>query len=372
MNGYQLKKGRIFGVTLLGLFVFWTLIIPSIALSTEGRLVREKVHGFSLEKTVTGESPDRDVTIYLPPSYDELPTKRYPVIYLLHGIFDTDETWIRDWTGKNGPWSTIQSVMNKGIAERFFGEMIIVMPNELTKWGGSFYTNSTVTGNWEDFTVREMVTHIDTRYRTLAQTSSRGIAGHSMGGYGALKLGMKHPDVYSVVYAMNPAVLGWAHDLSIENPGFASILKMTTPEEVLKGDFYLAAIIVLGQAFSPNPDRPPFFADFPFKMVGEKLQPAGPAYSKWQENFPIHMIETYRSNLSMLRGLKIDSGTEDEFKHIPVTTRTLSSELTAFGIEHIFEEYNGDHRNRLWKRSGRIATEVMPFFWRLLESQNEN
>ncbi len=372
MNGYELKKGRIFGLTLLSLFFLWALIITPIAFSKEGRLVREKIHSVSLEKTITGESPDRNVTIYLPPSYDQSSKKRYPVVYLLHGILDTDETWTRAWTGKNGPWNTIQGVMNNGIAEQLFGEMIIVMPNQLTKWGGSFYTNSTVTGNWEDFTVKDLVSHVDIKYRTLAQASSRGIAGHSMGGYGALKLGMKHPEVYSVVYAMNPAVLGWARDLSIENPSFASILKMTTPEEVMKGDFYLAGIIVLGQAFSPNPNRLPFFVDFPFKMVDGKLQPAEPAFNKWQENFPIHMVEDYRSNLSKLHGLKIDSGTEDEFTHIPVTTRILSTKLTAFGIEHIFEEYNGDHRNRLWKRTGRIATEVMPFFWRLLDSQEKN
>ena len=357
----------------LGVILLLALSIAPPVLSQEGRLVRENLHSASLEKTLTGESPDRRVSIYLPPSYDKEPTKRYPVIYLLHGITDTDETWVNSWgPGKEG-WSTVAEVMNSGIAARMFGEMIVVMPNQLTKWGGSFYTNSTVTGNWEDFTVNDLVKHVDSKYRTLARASSRGIAGHSMGGYGALKLGMKHPDVYSVVYGLNPAVLGWGRDLSIENPAFAYVLNTQTPvkspEDAIKGGLYVLGVIVVGQAFSPNPQRPPLFVDFPFLLVDGKLKPSEPGFSKWQENFPINMVEKYRANLSALRGIRFDSGYEDEFTHIPPTARAFSSALTAQGIDHVFEEYNGDHRNRLWGRRGRLATEVFPYFWLLLDSQ---
>jgi S-formylglutathione hydrolase FrmB len=215
MNNRQSHPRRLTvtrGLCTLFLFLF-AASVPLVC-AQDGRLVREKVHAVSLEKNVTGESPDRSVSVYLPPSYDRSPGKRYPVIYLLHGITDTDETWIHPWTKSGDPWQTIPDVMNHGIAEKRFGEMIVVMPNELTNWGGSFYTNSSVTGNWEDFTVTELVKYIDGKYRTLARAASRGLAGHSMGGYGAVKLGMKHPDVYSVVYGINPAVLGFGRDLN--------------------------------------------------------------------------------------------------------------------------------------------------------------
>jgi S-formylglutathione hydrolase FrmB len=354
----------------LGVSLWLALCAAPLAFAQEGRLVRDTVHSPSLEKTVTGESPDRSVLVYLPPSYDKSPAKRYPVVYLLHGITDRNEVWAREWTKRNDTWGTIPGVMNGGIAEGLFGEMIVVMPDQLTKWGGSFYTNSSVTGNWEDFTVRDLVRHVDGKYRTLASASSRGLAGHSMGGYGAIKLGMKHPDVYSVVYALNPAVLGWGRDITIENPAFASVLEMKTPEDALKGSFYALGIIVIGQAFSPNPERPPFYVDFPFAMVGGRLRPAEPAFGKWQRNLPMNMVGEYSANLSRLRGLRFDSGYEDEFTHIPPTARAFSTALTAHGIEHVFEEYNGDHRNRLWGRTGRIATEVLPYFWLLLDSQD--
>src|SRR5262245_17943379 len=160
-----------------------------------GRIVRETVHGISLEKTATNETADRAVSVYLPPSYDTAPAKRYAVIYLLHGILDTDQ----EWTKRSDPWWSVQDVMDRGIAEGRLGEMIVVMPDERTRGGGSFYTNSTVTGAWEDFTVKELVAWADRKYRTLARVGGRGIAGHSMGGHGAFKLAMRHPEVFAAV-----------------------------------------------------------------------------------------------------------------------------------------------------------------------------
>jgi S-formylglutathione hydrolase len=346
-----------------------TLAATASATAQEGRLVREKVHGVSLEKTVTGESADRNVSIYLPPSYDSAPNRRYAVVYLLHGITDTDETWTKPWK-KSDPWQSVPGVMNGAIAEKRIGEMIVVMPDAKTNWGGSFYTNSTVTGNWEDFIVKELVAYVDGKYRTLARSSGRGIAGHSMGGYGAVKLGMKYPDVFSVVYGINPAVLGWGRDLTADNPAFNFLLtkKPGSPEEVMKGGFYALGIVVLAQAFSPNPANAPLFVDFPFAVVDGRLKPAEPGFTRWQENMPAYMVEKYEANLRKLRGLRFDSGYEDEFTHIPPTSRALSEALTARAIDHVFEEYNGDHRNRMMGRTGRLANEVLPYFWLLLDS----
>ncbi len=342
----------------------------AIAFGQEGRVVTENVHGVALEKTATGESADRSVSVYLPPSYDTS-KKRYPVVYLLHGITDTDQNWLKPWK-KDDPWQSLPGVMNRGIAERRFGEMIVVMPDMNTKWGGSFYTNSSVTGMWEDFLVKELVSHIDQKYRTLARRESRGIAGHSMGGYGAIKLGMKYPDVFSVVYGINPALLDWGRDLTIDNPAFRFLLdkKPTSKEEAIKGGLYALGIIVVGQAFSPNPNNPTLYFDMPFSFVDGKLLPSDPAFTKWQENMPVHMVEKYSANIRRLRGLRFDSGYEDEFTHIPTSSRALSAALTARGIDHVFEEYNGDHRNRMMGRTGRLANEILPYFWLLLNAEH--
>lgn len=348
--------------------LFLLAIATTEARAGEGTIVRETVHGLSLEANPARESADRWVSIYLPASYEKATKKRYPVLYLLHGIGDTDETWM----DRKGAYANIKDILDRGIAAGHFGEMIVVMPHQKTAWYGSFYTNSEWTGNWEDFTVKDLVAAIDGKYRTLARASSRGIAGHSMGGYGAIKLGMKHPDVFSVVYGMNPAALGWSGDLSIDNLAFASVQKMTTREQTLEGNSpYPAGIICLAQAFSPNRNGGPFHVDFPFSVVEGKLQPAEPAFGKWEDNMPLNMVKRYRKNLERLRGLRFDSGWDDEFSHIVLTTRQLSRTLTSYGIEHRFEEYNGDHRNRLNGRTGRLYTAVLPYFWLMLEADNQ-
>lgn len=375
-NKYKMKKINTINMSAhLVILLLAICLLPHLAFSQKGEIVREVVHGKSLENTVTKENPKREVSIYLPPSYDTSLNKRYPVIYMLHGIGDTDQSWMSPWS-KPGekkliPFSTLQEMMNEGIASGKFGEMIVVLPNQRTNWLGSFYVNSAVTGNWEDFTAKELVAFIDKKYRTIAESKHRGIVGHSMGGYGALTLGMKHPDVFSVVFGLNPAIIDWAADLTIETPAFKKILKAKSFQDLLdeyaKGDFYPAGAVTVAQAFSPNPNKPPFYADFPFKMVEGKLVPNEPAFSKWREKSPIKMVKKHRGNLKKLRGLRFDSGYEDEFKFIPPNSRALSSELTNNGIEHIFEEYNGDHRNRLPGKRGRMITEVFPYFWDLLK-----
>ncbi|MCA1630554.1 MAG: hypothetical protein LC774_09490, partial [Acidobacteria bacterium] len=157
-------------------------------------------------------------------------------------------------------------------------------------------------------------------------------------------------------------------DVSIENPAFTKLFRIRTLEEVYRGGIYTVGALCLAQAFSPAPDRPPFYADLPFKEVGGKLVPNEPAFSKWEENFPLNMAARYRENLTKLRGFRFDTGWEDEFTHIPPTARALAHKLTELRVPFTFEEYNGDHRNRMWGRTGRLYTEVLPYFWLLLDS----
>lgn len=337
-------------------------LCPPDAWAKGGRLVEVLVHGQALENTITGESASRHVTIYLPPGYDTEKGRRYPVLYLLHGIIDTDAIW----TQGKGPWNSLQRVMDLGIARGYFGEMIVVMPNERTKWFGSFYTNSSVTGRWDDFTAFELVRYVDSHYRTLANAQSRGIAGHSMGGYGALKLAMRHPDVFSAVYAMNPALIGWARELLPGNPAYCTAAASKSFDDLAKEGEYPSGIVTVAQAFSPDPYRPPFYVDLPFKCVDGRTVPSEPGFSEWEANFLPNMVEANRTRLLRLRSLRFDSGTEDQYRFIPVEARELSRVLTANGIDHEFEEYNGDHRNRKWGERGRMSTEVLPFFSRLL------
>jgi S-formylglutathione hydrolase FrmB len=148
----------------------------------------------SLTQNQLGESDQRELRVYLPPSYFTLDT-HYPVIYYLPGFGDTS------MLGFSLPGDA-DKLMGSGAIR----EMIIVVANGANQLGGSFYVNSPVTGRWEDFIVNDVVTYVDTHYRSVAQASARAISGHSMGGFGALNIAMRHPDVFSAVYSLSPGL----------------------------------------------------------------------------------------------------------------------------------------------------------------------
>ena len=215
--------------------------------------------------------------------------------------------------------------MDAAISSSRFGEMIVVTPNENTQWGGSFYVNSSVTGNWEDFTVKELVNFIDTNYRTIAQAKSRAIVGHSMGGFGAITLAMKHPEVFSVAYGMNSGFLSFTAELDSKNPDFKKFVQAKTIDELLATkNKNIIGMLMVSQAFSPNPLKLPFYADKPYKMQGNKLVPNPVAYYKWLENDVVKMAEKYKGNLLKLRGIKFDCGDEEDIKLIEINTQVYS------------------------------------------------
>lgn len=339
------------------LFVCLALSFQLVKAQDRGTVKIDKLVSKAIANNITKENPEREITIYLPPSYFKS-DKRYPVLYLLHGIGDDHLTFVDDET----KYSNIQSLMDAGIAAGRFKEMIIVTPNEKTNWFGSFYVNSVATGNWEDFTAKEFVRFIDANYRTVLKPESRAIAGHSMGGYGAITLAMKYPDVFSVVYALNGGFVCFAGELKADNSVIRKFVRANSYDHLLKTKNSKAmGMLTVSQAFSPNPANPPFYVDKPFKLKGNKIVPNRTAYHKWLAHDVVRMAEKYRGNLLMLTAIKFDSGFDDEYEFIPINSRLFSRRLTALGVNHEFEEYNGDHRNRLWGLKGRIYNELLPF-----------
>ncbi len=121
-------------------------------------------------------------------------------------------------------------------------------------------------------------------------------------------------------------------------------------------------VIAMGRTFSPNPDKPPFYADLPYSYKGDSLIVHEEVLELWNKNLPNQMVETYADNLKKLTAIKLDWGWDDPFTHIPPTSRRFSQKLKELGIKHFAEEYNGDHINRVYKEDGRILNDMLPFF----------
>src|SRR5688500_15623190 len=202
--------------------------------SLKGSVERIKVHGKLLEGNLSGDSPDRDVSVYLPPGYKKNAKKRYPVIYFLHGFTDDDAKWY----GFQKHWINLPAIADSVFTAAGTKEMIIVTPNAYTRFQGSMYSNSVTTGNWEDYIAKELVAYIDAHYRTLPDAKSRGLAGHSMGGYGTMRIGQKYPDVFSSIYLLSPCCMTPGFNIPTDPAAIAAMEKVKTPSDVEKADFF--------------------------------------------------------------------------------------------------------------------------------------
>lgn len=320
----------------------------------KGAVERIKVHGKSLEGNLEGNPADPDVSVYLPPSYKKESKRRYPVVYLLHGFTDTDAQWY----GVVKHWINLPVIVDKVFESGAAQEMIIVTPNAFTRSGGSYYSNSITAGNWEDFVSKELVTYIDQHYRTIAKAASRGLAGHSMGGYGTIRIGERHPEIFSSIYLLSPCCLAPGNGRSAD--AIAKIEAVKKPEDIAKADFMTKAALAYAAAWSPNPTRPPFYTD-PIVENG-KVSPA--TENKWNANMPLSNIDQYITNLKQMKGIGFDAGDRDQ--PIASNIKILHQVLDVYKIPHSYEEYQGDHINKVGER---IETKMLPFFSKNLVSK---
>jgi S-formylglutathione hydrolase FrmB len=315
--------------------------------ATAGTIERITVHGRSLEGNLEGDSPDRDVTVYLPPSYASDQSRRFPVVYLLHGYGGREDTF-------TSRLANVQESGDRLAVAQGFSSAIVVTPSAYTLHKGSMYSNSPTTGDWEKFVAEDLVAYMDKNYRTLPSRLSRGLAGHSMGGYGALKIGMKRPDVFGALYIMSACCLAANRNPRPESMAAAEAIKTREQaEEAAKAPgFGPSTTLASAAAWSPNPKNPPLYLDLPTK--DGVAQPD--VLARWHANAPLALIDQYMSELRRYTAIAIDVGDQDRLK---TDSEKLQEILTRNGIGSTFEIYQGDHTNRM---AVRFQNYVMPFF----------
>ena len=346
--------------------LFFLLLFTTSSFSQdngEGKIIVQKFLAPSIQNNKGGEDANRRLTIYLPAGYDKS-NQHYPTIYFLHG-FASDDTEMMKWLG-------FKSLMDSAIKSGKMRPMILVLPNSDTKYRGSFYTNSVLTGNWADYIGKDLVNYIDKNFRTIPHRESRGLCGHSMGGNGSLKIAMLYANVFSTVYAMSPGGMHFSDEFQVNHKSLKilsqvknmdSLLKKATPSTSFEEfPFFEMVFASLARAYSPNEKNKLLQADLPVRYEGKNMILNLDVLKKWEANFNINMAEDYVAALKSLRALKIDWGRNEEFTHIPKTNLQFSKKLEAFGITHFAEEYIGDHVNKLAGFDGRIYTELLPFF----------
>lgn len=320
-----------------------TLAPPVIAGAAPVTVVRIKVHSPSVEGNLEGNAAARDVLVMLPPSYAKSRNRRYPVVYALHGYSIGAEQWSREI---HAP-ASIEGAFASGARE-----MIVVLPDSKTVHNGSMYSSSVTTGDFERFIARDLVAYIDAHYRTIANRESRGLVGHSMGGYGATRIGMKYADVFGALYIMSPCCLSPRGMGQLDAKAIATLSGVKSIEEASRLPWGLRTTLAAASAWSPNPANPPLYLDLPMRdgVVRDDV------LARWAANAPLAFLDQYVGNMRRYRAIRIDVGDRDGLK---ADAQKLHDGLDRYGIANGFEIYSGDHTSHIGVR---FQEQVLPFF----------
>lgn len=324
-----------------------TEVPAPIAGAAHAQVVHVTVHSAALEGALEGDSPNRDVLVVLPPGYDQDVARRYPVVYALHGY----SIGAQQWTGEIHVPQVIESAFAVGAHP-----MIFVFPDSKTAHNGSMYSSSVTTGDYETFIAHDLVAYIDAHYRTIPNRASRGLVGHSMGGYGASRIGMKHADVFGALYLMSPCCLSPRSTFGLSAEAMKAYAAMTSPADSAKLEWAQRGTLAAAAAWSPNPANPPLYLDLPMKN-GE---PQPDVLNKWAANAPLSFVDQYIGSLRRYAAIAIDVGDQDMLK---TDAGKLHDVLDRYGIANRFEIYSGTHTSRV---AFRFQDEVVPFFSRNL------
>ena len=313
-------------------------------MTAAGRVVIEQLESRALVGNPHGDPHVRQIPVYLPPGYDGS-SASYPTIYWLHGFTGIGLSAINA-----NPWvPSLPACMDRVIAAGA-PPAILVMADGFTRFGGSQYLNSEANGRYEDFVVTEIVEHIDRRYRTLPAARHRGINGKSSGGYGALVLAMRHPDVFGAVASHSGDMYFetcympefWKFgNIVAKHGGVEAFLRafLDMPKKTIDAVTAIN-IVAMAMAYSPNPRRPPFYFDLPFDPHTGELDQA--IWARWLAWDPVHMAARYADNLRVLRLIYVECGSRDQF-NLHLGARLLHRRLEALGIRHEHREFDDDH-----------------------------
>jgi len=320
-------------------------------------LIQDEIYSPSLEGNPMGDPATRPVLVYLPPSYESEPDRRYPTVYLLHG-FDTNHNCftssgvslaIKSLTGMDMD-ADLGNVATELLAAGQMDELIVVMPNSVNAFAGSMYERSPLIGDYRDYIAKDLVDYIDSKYRTIADVKSRGIAGHSMGGYGALSLAIEYPDVFGAVASLSPALCEMDVNPTVDDymAKYPLVLGLpvpgSTPDDmwnIFMGYFEINWMYAVAAAWTPNLNNPPFYVDLPVQYPGPTLDTD--VWDLWKERDLVSQIERNGANLQG-KPIFVDEGRGPTMlmKEVTGVDRLLDA-LHTQKLSYTYDAFDGDH-----------------------------
>lgn len=293
----------------------------------------------------------RQLAVYIPAGYDESDID-YPVIYFLPAHARNHHYYV----GWNQYDETLPERLDRLITSGEMPPVIVALPDFWTRFGGAQFMDSPI-GNYETYFIEEILPTVDTHFRTLPSREHRGLIGHSSGGYGTLRLGMLHPELFGALSAKAPDAyweftaqgsISRLHGQISKYGGFAEFIEQIPTVHPKKGGFWEAIHTVMySMAYAPNPEHPLGF-DPPIDMTTGAMLPD--VWERWLQFDPLHMIEisAHQDALQQMNYLFLEVGSFDEY-NLAVGARLLHQRWQEFGIAHDYEEFPDGHSSTSYR-----------------------
>ncbi len=317
-------------------------------LRLEGDVRIESIASEALRGNALGDPAERPIVTYLPEGYDADASRRYPVIYVLHG-----------YTGDVGaliaarPWETnVLQWADRLMHQKRMPPALVVLVDGFTRLGGSQYVDSIHNGDYATYTVRDVVGHVDRRYRTIASEGGRAVVGKSSGGFGAIHLVLQHPGTFAAFASHSgDSYFRYAHSMAfpvahrrLEKYDFDVRAFVQAFEEQHKrhhDDYTTMEMLAYAAAYSPRSDTA-FDLDLPFDAATGELR--DDVFDRWLAFDPALRVSRSRAELDRLRLRYLDCGRRDEY-HLDIGSRVVAARIRELGLDVRHEEFDDDHRN---------------------------
>ncbi len=316
---------------------------------SQGALVRSSFTSRCLAGNPLGDPLTRDVLLYVPHVAAE---RRLPTIMLLPGFFATHVSML----GFNPFKSNTVEAFDRQLAAGECDPAILVMPDCMTRWGGSQFVDSPATGPYQTYLVDEVVPHVDANFNTIAGPEGRAVIGKSSGGFGALRLVMDRPGVFSAAgshagdaafnISMRPMFTNAA--TAFDRAGGVTAFAKAVVDGGPKGGAAFDGLFVLAcsAAYAPDLSAPLPHLALPFDPRTAELNEE--VFGLWLDHDPLHRIEGSKSALASLRTVFLDSGNRDEHG-LHFAARLMADRMRAHEIPVHHEEYDGGHRGTSYR-----------------------
>lgn len=303
----------------------------------QGTVDRVRFRGAALAGNALGDPVERELIVYLPPSYAD-GTGRYPLVMVLPGFAATNSSLLNFKPWEPNLFERYEKLLAQGC-----GEAILVLPDCFTRLGGSQYLDSPAQGDYQRYLADDVLSFVDARYRTLATRGARAIVGKSSGGFGALRMGFDRPERFAAIAshagdcAFELTVRGrFTEVLPVYEKhggpaGFLAAIADRAPRS--QGEFHALEMLALAHAYDDG--------ELPVDAYTAALIPA--RWERWLAADPAWLAQANSAKtLRDARLVFLDAGRSDEYG-LQFGARILTGHLRSAGAAVEHEEFDGGH-----------------------------